>query len=69
MTIEELTIRLKQEAESFNQNEPFASPMLQEQILLKDSFKEMLTVTLACGLAGEIINREKLETLIGRLQN
>lgn len=64
MTIEELTIRLKQEAESFNQNEPFASPMLQEQILLKDSFKEMLTVTLACGLAGEIINREKLETLI-----
>jgi serine O-acetyltransferase len=64
VTIDELTQQLKQEAENFNKNEPLASPMLKEQILSRDSFAEMLGVTLACGLAGEVIDRNKLESLI-----
>lgn len=63
MNIEELSLRLKQEAEELGQIEPFALPMLEAQILSKNSFKEMLGETLACGLAGEIIDRSKLESL------
>lgn len=65
VTIDELTSQLKKEAEIFNQSEPLASPMLKEQILSRNSFQEMLKVTLACGLAGEVIDRLKLESLIG----
>jgi len=63
MTIEEMDKRLRQEAEELVKKEPLSKLMLEEQILSRKNFADMLSVTLACQLAGEVIDRAELEKM------
>ena len=55
--------RLRQEAEELVKTEPLSKLMLEEQILSRKNFADMLSVTLACQLAGEVIDRTELEKM------
>lgn len=61
MTIEELEKHLRNEAEDLVKSEPLSKLMLEEHILNRKDFADMLSVTLACQLAGEVIDRKELE--------
>lgn len=67
MTPEEMDKELRQSAVEMIQKEPLSKLMLEEQILNRKDFADMLCVTLSCQLAGEIINRTELEKLFGEL--
>jgi serine O-acetyltransferase len=54
---------LCKEATALVKTEPLSKSILEEQILSRDSFAEILAVTLACQLAGEVIKRSELEVL------
>ncbi len=62
-TIEELTAKLIEEAKELTVSEPLSRVLLEEQILCRHSFAEMLAVTLACRLAGEVVDRKELESM------
>ena len=63
MKIEELETKLYAEANALIEGEPLSKSILEEQILFRKSFADMLKVTLACGLAGEVIDRKQLENI------
>jgi len=67
MTPEEMEKELRQAAAEMVQQEPLSKLMLEEQILNRKDFAEMLSVTLSSQLAGEIINRTELEKLFGEM--
>ncbi len=67
ISIDELTAKLLDEARELVATEPLARTLLEEQILSRHSFAEMLAVTLACRLAGEVVDRKELEALFTEL--
>ena len=54
---------LRKEAEEIVKTEPLSKLMLEEQVLNRKNFADMLCVTLACQLAGEVIDRAELEKM------
>ena len=65
MTPEEMEQLLRKDAAELVKTEPFSKLMLEEQILNRKNFADMLGVTLACQLAGEVIDRAELEKMFG----
>jgi len=63
MNITDIEKSIRDEAEILIQKEPLSVLMLNEQILCRHSFAEMLGVTLSCQLAGEVIDRAELERM------
>ena len=63
MTPEEMEKILRKEALELVDSEPLSKLMLEEQVLNRKNFADMLSVTLACQLAGEIIDRAELEKM------
>ena len=63
MTPEEMEQLLRKDAAELVKTEPFSKLMLEEQILNRKNFADMLGVTLACQLAGEVIDRTELEKM------
>ena len=54
---------LRDEAQAQAEKEPLSRLMLAEQVLNRKDFADMLGVTLACQLAGEVIDRAELEKM------
>lgn len=67
MKIEEIEISIRAEAEKLIHSEPLSELMLKEQILTRKNFSEMLSVTLSCQLAGEVMDRLELEKMFNAL--
>ena len=67
MTIDEIEKELRKDAQELVKREPLSRLMLEEQILSRKNFAEMLSVTLACQLAGEVIDRAELEKIFKEL--
>lgn len=67
MNIEEIEQKIRCEAERLVHDEPLSVLMLSEQVINCKNFAEMLTVTLSCQLAGEIMDRTELEKVFGIL--
>lgn len=67
MIVEEIAKQLHEEARQMVEKEPLAVLMLNEQILSRETFAEMLSVTLSCQLAGEVIDRAELERMFSSL--
>lgn len=67
MTVEEMEQQLRKEALELVKAEPLSKLMLEEQILNRQNFADMLAVTLACQLAGEVIDRTELEKMFSHL--
>lgn len=67
MKIDDIEKSIRSEAEILVQKEPLSVLMLNEQILCRNSFAEMLGVTLSCQLAGEVIDRAELEKMFRSL--
>ena len=67
MTVDEMEKRLRDEATELAAKEPLSRLMLEEQVLNRKNFADMLSVTLACQLAGEVIDRAELEKMFGAL--
>lgn len=63
MQPEQIQQELYKEAKAIVKTEPLAKTTLEEQILSRASFADMLSVTLACQLAGEVMRRAELELL------
>ena len=63
MTIEEIEKELRKDAQELVKQEPLSRLMLEEQVLNRKDFADMLAVTLACQLAGEVIDRTELEKI------
>ena len=63
MTPEEMEQLLRKDAAELVKTEPLSKLMLEEQILNRKNFADMLGVTLACQLAGEVIDRTELEKM------
>ena len=57
MNVDEMEKRLRDEATELAAKEPLSKLMLEEQVLNRKNFADMLSVTLACQLAGEVIDR------------
>ena len=54
---------LRKDAKEIVKTEPLSKLMLEEQVLNRKNFADMLCVTLACQLAGEVIDRAELEKM------
>lgn len=67
MTISEIEESIRKEAEVLLKTEPLSVLMINEQVLSRHSFGEMLSVTLSCQLAGEVIDRNELEKMFNAL--
>ena len=67
MTIDEIEKELRKEAQELVKQEPLSRLMLEEQVLNRKDFADMLAVTLACQLAGEVIDRAELERIFSEL--
>ena len=67
MTIEEIEKELRKDAQELVKQEPLSRLMLEEQVLNRKDFADMLAVTLACQLAGEVIDRTELEKIFSEL--
>lgn len=67
MTLEELETRIREEAETLLKQEPLSVLMIKEQVTSRKNFAEMLSVTLSCQLAGEVIDRAELERMFNAL--
>ena len=67
MNVDEMEKRLRDEATELAAKEPLSKLMLEEQVLNRKNFADMLSVTLACQLAGEVIDRAELEKMFGAL--
>ena len=67
MTPEEMEQLLRKEAEELVKTEPLSKLMLEEQVLNRKNFADMLCVTLACQLAGEVIDRAELEKIFNEI--
>ena len=67
MTVEEMEKSLRDEARVLVEKEPLSRLMLEEQVLSRKDFADMLGVTLACQLAGEIIDRSELEKMFSEI--
>ena len=67
MTVEEIEQKIRCEAEKLVHDEPLSVLMITEQILNSKNFGAMLSVTLSCQLAGEVIDRTALEKVLGIL--
>lgn len=67
MNIVDIEKSIREEALQLVQKEPLSVLMLNEQILCRADFAEMLGVTLSCQLAGEVIDRAELEKMFGTL--
>jgi serine O-acetyltransferase len=63
MTPEEMEQLLRKDAAELVKTEPLSKLMLEEQVLNRKNFADMLCVTLACQLAGEVIDRAELEKM------
>jgi serine O-acetyltransferase len=57
MNIEEIEQAIRKEAEKLVHDEPLSVLMLTEQVLNCKDFSAMLSVTLSCQLAGEVMDR------------
>ncbi|MCF0220772.1 MAG: serine O-acetyltransferase, partial [Fibrobacter sp.] len=67
MTLEEIEKNIREEAEKLLQQEPLSILMINEQVSSRKDFAEMLSVTLSCQLAGEVIDRNELEKMFRAL--
>ena len=67
MKIDEMETRLREEAQELVKKEPFSRSMLEEQVLNRKDFADMLSVTLACQLAGEVVDRAELESIFNSM--
>lgn len=67
MTLEELEKNIREEAEKLLQQEPLSVLMIKEQVTSRKNFSEMLSVTLSCQLAGEVIDRAELERMFNAI--
>ena len=67
MNVEEIEHKIRCEAEKLVHDEPLSVLMITEQILNSKNFAAMLSVTLSCQLAGEVIDRAELEKVFGIL--
>lgn len=67
MTLEELEKKIRDEAEKLLQQEPLSVLMIKEQVTSRKDFSEMLSVTLSCQLAGEVIDRAELERMFNAI--
>lgn len=67
MTLEELEKNIREEAEKLLQQEPLSVLMIKEQVTSRKNFSEMLSVTLSCQLAGEVIDRAELEKMFNAI--
>ncbi|MCQ2124744.1 MAG: serine O-acetyltransferase [Fibrobacter sp.] len=67
MTLEELEKSIREEAEKLLQQEPLSVLMIKEQVTSRKNFSEMLSVTLSCQLAGEVIDRAELERMFNAI--
>lgn len=67
MNILDIEKSIRDEALELVQKEALSVLMLNEQILCRKGFAEMLGVTLSCQLAGEVIDRAELEKMFGNL--
>lgn len=67
MTLEELEKNIRDEAEKLLQQEPLSVLMIKEQVTSRKDFSEMLSVTLSCQLAGEVIDRAELERMFNAI--
>lgn len=67
MNIIDIEKSIRDEALELVQKEALSVLMLNEQILCRKNFAEMLGVTLSCQLAGEVIDRAELEKMFGNL--
>ncbi len=63
MKIDEIEQKIRREAAELVHDEPLSVLMLTEQVLDRRNFADMLSVTLACQLAGEIMDRSELEKM------
>ena len=63
MNIEEIEQAIRKEAEKLVHDEPLSVLMLTEQVLNCKDFAAMLSVTLSCQLAGEVMDRAELEKM------
>ena len=63
MNIEEIEQAIRKEAEKLVHDEPLSVLMLTEQVLNCKDFSAMLSVTLSCQLAGEVMDRTELEKM------
>ncbi|MCQ2107959.1 MAG: serine O-acetyltransferase [Fibrobacter sp.] len=67
MTLEELEKNIREEADKLLQQEPLSVLMIKEQVTSRKNFSEMLSVTLSCQLAGEVIDRAELERMFNAI--
>lgn len=67
MTLEEIEKNIREEADKLLQSEPLSVLMIKEQVTSRKDFTEMLSVTLSCQLAGEVIDRNELERMFNSL--
>lgn len=67
MTLEELEKNIRNEAEKLLKEEPLSVLMIKEQVTSRKNFAEMLSVTLSCQLAGEVIDRAELERMFNAI--
>ncbi len=58
-----LWLKIRTEAAALVENEPLSRKLLEEQVLTRNGFAESLAATLACQLAGEVVDRDQLEHL------
>ena len=54
---------IRSEADLLVESEPLSRNLLKEQVLSRDTFAQSLAATLACQLAGEVVDRVQLEHL------
>ncbi len=67
MAPEEIELILRKEAQELVNTEPLSKLMLEEQVINRKNFADMLGVTLACQLAGEVIDRTELEKMFSAI--
>ena len=67
MDIAEIEKRIREEADAQLKQEPLSILMLTEQVTRRKDFADMLSVTLSCQLAGEVMDRAELEKMFSAL--
>lgn len=67
MNIDDIEKSIRDEALELSKSEVLSALMLNEYILCRKNFSEMLSVTLSCQLAGEVIDRVQLVKMFDEL--
>ena len=63
MDMDSIWHAIRSEATALVETEPLSRNLLNEQVLSRPGFSEALASTLACQLAGEVVDRVQLEHL------